>query len=343
MRHLLYSMLICSVLLSVSAGADEVFLRNGDRVSGTVVRLTDGKLVIASDAAGELTVDVAHIQTIATTEPVTVHLEDGTVFNRRLVAGQPGQFQIEADETLRAQTFLLTDLASINPPPRPEPKWTGSISVGATATSGNTSTMAANASINVVRRSDKDRITVGFNYAKGRQEDPGTGEKITTEDWWRGLARYDYFLSEKWYLFGNGRYEKDAIALLDRRVVVGGGGGYQWIESPRTNLSVRLGAASIFEKYDDVDNTSSSELAMQVGYDFDRQLTDTIKLIHDLNYYPTFDDFGDYYLTTSADLQARLTQNMFASFKTIFNYDATPAVGRGNTDVKYMLSVGMTF
>jgi hypothetical protein len=34
---------------------------------------------------------------------------------------------------------------------------------------------------------------------------------------------------------------------------------------------------------------------------------------------------------------------MFASFKTIFNFDATPAAGRGSTDVKYVLGVGMTF
>jgi putative salt-induced outer membrane protein YdiY len=342
MRYSLFAILICTVVFSAAAGADEVFLKNGDRLSGTIVRLTDGKLVFKSDATGEVTVDAAHVQTLATTDPVEVHLKDGTRFDRRIVAGQPDQFGIETDATLRAQTFQLTDLVSINPPAKPQPKWTGSVSLGVTATTGNTSKTSANASVNVARRGEKDRITAGFDYAKGRQKDQGTGIKTTIEDWWRAQAQYDYFVSEKLYLFGNGRYEKDGVALLERRVVVGGGLGYQWIESPEMNFSTNLGAASVYEKYA-TNPDSNSEFSLQAGYNFDRQLTDTVKFIHNLTYFPAFDDFGDYYLTTTADLQASLTKTMFASFKTIFNYDATPAAGRSGTDVKYILSVGMTF
>jgi hypothetical protein len=243
MRHLLYSTLICSILLAGSAGADEVFLKNGDRLSGMIVRLTDGKLVLKSDAAGEVTVSVVDIQTLGTTGPVEVHLRDGTVFDRQLVAGQPDQFGIETGEALRAQTFQLADVVSINPPAKPEPKWTGSISAGVTATSGNTSTLTANASISVARRSEKDRTTAGFDYAKGRQKDPSTGAKATTEDWWRAQMQYDYFISKKLFAFVNSRYEKDSVALLERRFVVGGGGGYQWIESPQTNFSTNVGVA----------------------------------------------------------------------------------------------------
>ncbi len=342
MRYLLYPTLICSILFSVSAGADEVFLKNGDRLSGTIVRLTDGKLVFTSNATGEITLDAAHIQTLATTDPVRVHLRDGTAFDRRIIAGQPDQFGIETEGALRAQAFQLADLVSINPPPKPQPKWTGSVSLGVTATSGNTSTTTANASVSVLRRGEKDRITAGFDYAKGRQKDQDTGVKTTTEDWWRAKAQYDYFISDKFFLFGNGRYEMDDVALLDRRVVIGGGGGYQWIESPRTNFSTSVGVASVYEKFAN-EPESNSELSLQAGYNFDHQVTDTVKFIHDLTYYPSFDDFGDYYLTTTGDLQASLTKTMFASLKAIFNYDATPAANRGSTDVKYILSVGMTF
>ncbi|MBN1363025.1 MAG: DUF481 domain-containing protein [Sedimentisphaerales bacterium] len=342
MRQSLYPMLLCAVLFCATAGADEVFLTNGDRLSGTILHLTDGKLVLKSPVAGEVTIALTDVQTLATTDRVEVHLRDGTTFDRRIEAGQPDQFGIETDGTLRAQTFQLTDLVAINPPPKPAPKWTGSLSAGVIATSGNTSTLTANASASVARRGEKDRITAGFDYAKGRQEDPATGLKVTTEDWWRAQAQYDYFVSKKFFVFGNGRYEKDGVALLERRVVVGGGGGYQWIESPEMNFSTNLGVASVYEKFAN-QPTSNSELSLQAGYNFDRQLTNTVKFIHDLKYYPSFDDFGDYYLTTTADLQASLTKTMFASLKAIFNYDATPATGRTSTDVKYILSVGMTF
>ena len=68
-----------------------------------------------------------------------------------------------------------------------------------------------------------------------------------------------------------------------------------------------------------------------------------VKFLHDLTYYPALSKFSDYYLTTTAELRASLTKSMFANFKVIFNYDATPAAGRSSTDVKYIFGAGMTF
>jgi putative salt-induced outer membrane protein YdiY len=125
-------------------------------------------------------------------------------------------------------------------------------------------------------------------------------------------------------------------------VVIGGGAGYQWIESARTNLSTEVGAASRYEKYDNTPE-SDDQLSLQAGYNFDHQLNDTVKFLHDLTYYPAFEDFADYYLTTTAELRASLTKTMFANFKVIYNYDETPAPGQGSSDTKYLLGVGLTF
>jgi putative salt-induced outer membrane protein YdiY len=342
MVRFLASTALCLFLLTAVVQADEVFLKNGDRLTGTLVRFTDGKLVFKADVAGEVTVALTDIQTLSTVAAAEVHLKDGTVLNQPIVAAEGGTFAIDTGTALRAQTFPLADLASINPPPKPEPKWTGSISAGVTATSGNTSTEAINASISLARRSEKDRTTAGFDYAKGKQEDPDTGEKKTTEDWWRATAQYDYFFSKRFFGFVNGRYEKDTIAELDRRVVVGGGGGYQWIESEKTNFSTSAGIASLYEKFDNT-TSSNSEMSAQAGYSFDHQINGSVKFLHDLTYFPAFSSFSDYYLTSTAEIRASLTKSMFADFKTIFNYDATPAVGRGSTDVKYIFSIGMNF
>ena len=342
MHRLLCLTLFSVTLLAVSAGADEVYLKNGDRLSGKIVRLTDGKLVLKSDAAGQVTVSQTDIQSFSSSAPVEIHLKDGAVLNQNVQVAEPGQFAIETGTTLRAQTFQLTDLVSINPPPKPKPKWTGNLSAGFAATSGNTSTEAINAGFRVGRRSEKDRTTASADYAKGKQDDPDTGEEKTTEDWWRGKAQYDYFFSKKFFGFVNGSYEKDSIAELDRRVVVGGGGGYQWIESERTNFSTSIGLASLYEKFDNATD-SNSELSAQAGYNLDHQLNKSVKFLHDLTYYPALDKVSDYYLTTTAELRASLTQTMFANFKMIFNYDATPATGRSSTDVKYIFGIGMTF
>jgi putative salt-induced outer membrane protein YdiY len=322
--------------------ADQVFLKNGDRLTGKIVKLTDGKMTFNSDLAGQISIDLKNIQTFSADSSIKVVLKDGTAFDRKIAAGESNQFAIESTDILTPQSFKVADIAAINPPPKPEPKWTGSISGGLTSTHGNTKADAVNASINLTKRADKDRIQVGVDYANGRQEDPDTGISKTTEDWWRSKAKYDYFFSRKKYAYVDGRYEKDSIAQLDRRMVIGGGGGYQWIESDTTKFSTELGLASLYEKFDNQAN-SNSELSAQAGYSFQHQLTPAVKFIHDLTYYPSLENFSDYYLTSSGELRMRFTERMFANFKAIFGYDATPAPGKGNTDVKYLLGVGFEF
>jgi putative salt-induced outer membrane protein YdiY len=334
--------LVCLMLFVQSGQADELVLKNGDRLTGKIVRLVDGKMVFKSDVAGDVTVELSNIQTFSSTDPITVNLKDNTGLKQRVLSAEAGRFAVEGSEDLKAQQFAVADIVSINPPAKPIPKWTGDISAGITSTHGNTKTEMISANANATKRAEQDRITASADYAKGEQEDPDTGETVTIENWWRAKGKYDYFFSKKAYGYLDGRYEKDAVAALDRRVIVGVGGGYQWIESDDMNFSTEFGLASLYEKFDN-QTDSNSEMSFQVGYNFDKKLRKNIKFTHDLTYYPAIDKFSDYYLTSTAGIRADFTEKIFLTLKAIFNYDATPATGRGSTDTKYFLGLGYRF
>jgi putative salt-induced outer membrane protein YdiY len=226
-----------------------------------------------------------------------------------------------------------------------DPNWTGQISGGWTSARGNTSTDSLSLSASAEKRREKDRISLGADYANGRQKVQSTGKTETSEDWWRAVGKYDYFFAPKWYGFLNGRYETDKIALLDYRMLGGAGLGHQFIENERTNFSLEAGLAYQTEVFDvpaGVDDGSDTMTA-QAGYKLTHQLRDTIKLLHDLTYYPSLEQFSDYYLTTSGEIRAHFTENMFSSFKAIMSRDASPAAGQGSTDTKFIISIGWTF
>jgi putative salt-induced outer membrane protein YdiY len=324
------------VLFAQAIYADEIVFTNGDRLTGKINHAVDGKLVFISDMAGKMTVEISKIQTFSTDEAIEVHLKDGNVLTQKIVNATAGKFAIEGTETVKAQDFDVAAISSINPPPKPKPKWTGNVSAAVTSTHGNTKTEALSASANLSKRTENDRTTISADYARGEQEDPDTGEQKKTEDWWRTRAKYDYFFSKKFFGY------LDKIAELDRRVIVGGGAGYQWIESENMNFSTEGGLASLYEKYKN-QTDSTTELSIQLGYNFDKTLAENLKFIHDLTYYPSIDKFSDYYLTTTGEIRANLTERMFANFKVILNYDATPAIGAGSTDTKYLLGLGYSF
>ena len=307
MRYKMIITLLAMIALSQVGYGDEIKFKNGNVITGKIVQLTDGKLVIKSDVAGEITAELSNIRTISSEEPVTVNLKDGTGFTQKLIGAQNGRFAIQGNDSIRAQEFSVSDIVTINPPAKPEPKWHGNISAGVTSTHGNTKTDSVTGSANASKRTDNDRTTLSADYAKSKQQDKTTGDDLTIEDWWRARAKYDYFFSHKMYGYIDSRYEKDSVAQLDRRVTVGLGGGYQWIESDNMNFSTELGLASLYEKYDN-QTDSNSELSMQLGYHFDKKLRDNISFINDMTYYPALQKFSDYYLTTTAEIRTNFTK-----------------------------------
>ena len=342
MRYRVLIQILCLAGLAHSVYADEIIFTNGDRLTGKIDHLLEGKLVFKSDVIGEVTIDVSKIQTFSTDDPITVHLKDENVLLQKIVSSEPGKFGIEGAGTVKAQDFDLAEISSINPPPKPDPKWTGNLSAGLTSTHGNTKAESISGSANLSKRTENDRTHVSADYAKSKREDPDTGEKDTTEDWWRSKAKYDYFFSKKLYGYVDGRYEKDAIAELDRRMIVGGGAGYQWIESEDLNFSTEFGMASLYEKFDN-QTDSNSEVSIQAGYNFDKTLMKNVKFMHDLTYYPSTEKVSNYFLTSTSELRAYFTSTMFTTFKLIFDYDATPAIGSHKTDTKYLFGVGYNF
>ncbi|MFH1370698.1 MAG: DUF481 domain-containing protein [Planctomycetota bacterium] len=342
MRGMLIIVTVCFVWMTAPLAADEVYLVNGDRITGKVKTAFDGKLTIESELAGTLTIDINNVATFKTSEPVEVLLKNGTVFKQQVEKADTGKFAIAGSETLKAQDFAVATISAINPPPKPVPQWHGVISGSLVSTHGNTNINTQSFSVNLTKRTENDRSLLATEYFYGKQKNPTTGEEEVTQDEWKMRGKYDYFFTKKIFGFLEGRYERDSIAELERRVVVGGGAGYQWVESESFNFSTEAGIASRYEKYSN-QTDSSSQLSVQLGYHIDKKLDKTFTFINDLTYYPSLEQSSDYLLTTTAELRAKVTELIFTNFKVVFDYDSTPAVGASDTDVKYILGVGVKF
>lgn len=89
------------LLAAAPVAADEVIFLNGDRLTGKVVSAAGGKLVIKTDAAGEVTIDLAKVKTFSTDAPVQVKVGDKRPVTTPVTAGPDGQVQIAPGEPPR--------------------------------------------------------------------------------------------------------------------------------------------------------------------------------------------------------------------------------------------------
>ena len=77
MRKVEFVALIVFLGLAAAAFADQITLKNGDHLTGTVVK-SDGKtLVLHTEFAGDVTVQFAAITQITTEKPLHVALKNG--------------------------------------------------------------------------------------------------------------------------------------------------------------------------------------------------------------------------------------------------------------------------
>jgi hypothetical protein len=61
---------VMAALLTTLVHADEVVLTNGDRITGKVVELVDGKLSIKTEYAGVVKIDWTQVETFSTDQPI---------------------------------------------------------------------------------------------------------------------------------------------------------------------------------------------------------------------------------------------------------------------------------
>lgn len=342
MRLCLSAALIAVVIAAATTHADVVYFNNGDKLTGKLISVIDGKAVFNSDLAGEITIDTTEVSTFQTDAPVKVQLSDGTTIEDKLVRSEKGTVELPAARSLKNSTLSFDQIAAINPPPPAGPKITGSVSTALSSSHGNTKADSRALSFDIQREFEKSRTIGVLDYAKSRQRSSSSDRKHDTENWWRSRLKHDFLFDEKYYAYAEGRLESDKIALLDRRTILGGGLGYQWIKSDRTNFRTETGLSQRRDTFTDNSDTVN-ETAVQFGYLFNHKFNGKIKFFHELTYYPAISDPSDYLLTTTAEIRASVIGSMFVNFKVLFDYDAIPADTAGSTDIKYLFGAGLDF
>ena len=337
-RAMVVAWVVCLCIFS-SAFADEIQFINGDRLTGKIKSAADGKMVISTDVAGDVTVDMAKVKTFTTTEPIEMHVGEKNVLKTTVKEGQQsGTVEAAAAGGAPGGAVAIKDIKTINPPPV---KWTGAIGVNGLMTRGNSNTENLGISIDAVRRAEQDRITFGAGYLYGRQKDPDTNVRSTTTDNWFVFGKYDYFFSKKFYGFASTRIERDRIAELKLRAAPAGGVGYQWIEKADMHFFTEGGLAWVYEDFENAD--SDDHFALRLAYHFDKKFNDKVNFFHNLVYLPSIEDASDFNIGADAGVRVTMTRNMFTEFKMEWRFDNEPAPGAADNDLRYILGVGWAF
>ena len=239
-----FIVIMTAYIFDTGAAADEIWLKNGDRLTGKIVRLEANSLIINTGYAGEIAVKWQEIKNLKTDTPVKLMLGGETAIEGVIAPGENGSVTVTSPAIKEPLSVELARLTVINPkPPEPPVKTNVRINFGASFTDGNTQTESIYGDAELVARTVKNRFTLGVLYKRSKDED------VTTADSLLGYMKYDYFLSKKWYLYAALAGEKDGFKDLNLRSTSGLGLGYQFFETETGKLSLDAGASYINNDY----------------------------------------------------------------------------------------------
>lgn len=313
--------------------ADEVHTKNGDRISGEILNMMDGKLIIKTNYAGEIGITWTEITDIKTDKEISVLLS-----NETLIKGSPRGFEqdkmiISTTNVVEPITFSMADVKSINPPDEPSVKIKIRANVGITHSSGNTEKDTRHFDGEFSARTEKNRYTAGGEY--NRTEDSG----IKTESKSMGYVKYDHFISKKWFAYMNGLFEKDRFKDLSLRSAFGIGSGYQFYETPVTNLSLETGLNYVDEDYIVAPDKSYSSGRWAVNYD--RYFYDkAFQLFHFHEGFVSLEDADDMFINSRTGIRIPLYEHFNATLQYNVNWTRTPSPGREKKDTMLMFTLG---
>ena len=331
--------------LAAAAGAeeavvhqDEIVLKSGSTIVGTVTGSRDGVVTIETDFAGALDISLDKISSAKTSGPVVIQLADETVLPEQPLVIQDEQLVI-ATQTSPAETYALEEVLLVNPEPwelGQGYRWKGVASVAASAQRGNTDTDELDYSLESIWRSKRDRYTLRYNG----ENDKTNGE--TTVEQWYAQGKYDYFFDGPVYGGIQGSAEHDKFTDLDLRWLIGPYIGRQFYDAPVFTLSAEVGASYVDEDFIEAEDKeyAAGNWAVNASSNY---LGGDSRLYLDHRGIVSMEDASDYILNTIFGLAFPLLWDFEAAAEVQLDYDNGAVEGVDELDQTYRFRVGYTW
>jgi putative salt-induced outer membrane protein len=352
---------IALLAFSTTLFADQVSLKNGDRVTGTIVK-SDGKtLVLHTDAAGDVTLKYDSIQDIKTDEDLHVSLKGGktavgpvttTDGKLEIATKTSGTVEVPKEDVTLIRNDAEQQAYDKALHPGLMHGWDGGINVGFSVARGNSETENLALAFNAVHPTMNDKLTL---FASSINTTNGLATPSTVASLTQGGLRYDRDLRPRVFVFAAADFMANALQFLDLRQVYTGGFGYHAIKSDRTVLDFLGGLnythetysngtpvpgfPGIFQSY----GKTNKFAALTIGEELNTKLGKSTVITESAGFFPNLQQTGEYRFTFSFGTVTKLHkwlgwQNQFGDI-----YISNPPTLSKSNDIIFTTGLNIAF
>ncbi|MGB0909803.1 MAG: DUF481 domain-containing protein [Nitrospirales bacterium] len=339
---------LVAVLIAPIAHAgvlSQIELKDGSRVFGEIVEMTEGKLKVQAAFSEEDPIVIRWSEVVGLTseESMILVLDDGITLNGKPQTSEAGILQVQTTLLKRPLPVKVSSILSVNPPVKKAVEYTGNINFGGSINSGNTRLKSASLLGELIARSDRLRLTLLGRWIYGENE----GAVIARNAF--GMIKLDFFITKRFYAYSSAIFEQDTFQDLQLRTSINAGPGYQIIDkgdfvSPyyrEMRLSGEIGLGFFNEDFKVA--SDNSFVSGRWAIDFLWPILSTVTFFHQHQGFPSLEKTSDYYIVSQQGVRLNMWENFISSFQVNWRYDNTPSPGNKKSDYLYLLTLGYAF
>jgi len=316
-------------LAATAAAADVVVLKNGDRLSGSVVKKAGGTLTLKTGFANELKIDWSQVQSLTTDSPVEVLKSDGTSVRTTV---------IESGSTAPG-AVAPTDVAFVSPDAAEAGRGYvlgGHVTVAATSTRGNSDSQRLYGEGEVNGRSHDTRFFVGASRSQGSEAG------VDTVSNWLAKGEFDWYFARPQFVYGRTSFQRDRFADVDLRSTYGVGYGHQLFDSEDVTLSLQGGIDYVI--VDRITSADEEYAAFGWGVRYRQWLwRRALQVFHEQEGFWSLEDSENVVLRTRQGVSIPLRKGLNLNMQLNVDWANKPAPGRKATDSTWILGLGYTW
>jgi putative salt-induced outer membrane protein len=362
--------LLMMIFLATATGllADQITLKNGDRLTGHILNSDTKTLVIKTEAAGEVTVQWSAIEGVSSADKLHIGLTEGQVLVGP-VKTEEGKIEVatatsgvvtaprDSIVVIRSDAGQAEYDASVERLKHPHllDAWSGLLDTGLSVTRGNSQTVSFTLAGKAVRQTDTDKISVYSTTVYGKTDN--TSPSQTTAHQITGGVRGDLNITPRFFVFGTTDFDYNALQHLDLQNVLAGGAGYHVIKTKTTTFDVLGGAGynqEYFSAYTLPNATPPPALLefaavtqknaeMLIGEEFDATISKRTTFGETFTLYPNISGPSGYRIAFTSAVSTKLNNWLGWQLTLSDNYLSNPPFGIKGNDLLFATGLRVTF
>jgi putative salt-induced outer membrane protein YdiY len=350
-----------SLTLAPLVFADQINLKNGDRLTGKIVK-SDGKaLVLHTEFMGDVSINLKSITQIISDQDLHVSTAD-----KKTVVGPVRESEGKLEVATRTEGTVEVPVEKValirndaeqsayekSLHPGLLHGWNGGVNVGFALARGNSQTSNLGLAINAVHLTLDDKITI---YLSSINTNNQLATPSTVANLVQGGLRYDHNIKPRLFAFVGADFMSNALQNLDLRGVYGGGLGFHAVKSESTILDFLGGLNYTHETYSNGPEVTPVTVpptfvsfgvtnrfaALTLGEELMHKLGKGTIVTEKLYFYPNLSQTGEYRGTFDFGTVTKISK--WLGWQNQFNdiYVSNPPVGSKKNDL--ILTTGLNF